>query len=127
MDCEPKKIIAVVSFSCAGRLLINTKFDEMPKLLQDIIKQQEELFRRMAERENRLRELSEEMCFLAERRDEFIPDYIFEEHLPLWRQPYFTERVNFRSNSSNFCRHHFRRARANLWSGQRKRQAADGE
>ena len=62
------------------------------------------------------------MCFLFELSDYFIPDYIFEEHLPLWRQHNFTDRVNFRNIGSNFCRNHLRRARANLWSGQRKRQ-----
>jgi len=48
-----------------------------------------------------------------------------EIHLPLWKQHSFNGRANFRSNGSNFCRSHFRRPRANLWSGQRKRQQSD--
>ena len=47
------------------------------------------------------------------------------ENPPLWKQHNFADRVNFRNNNSNFCRNHFRRPRANLWSGQRKRQQSD--
>jgi len=47
------------------------------------------------------------------------------ENLPLWRQRSFTDRADFRNISSNFCRNHLRRARANLWSGQRKRQGVE--
>ena len=49
------------------------------------------------------------------------------ENPPLWKQHNFTNRANFRNISSNFCRNHLRRARANLWSGQRKRQVNDAE
>ena len=47
------------------------------------------------------------------------------ENPPLWRQRNFADRTNFRNIGSNFCRNHLRRARANLWSGQRKRQGVD--
>ena len=48
-----------------------------------------------------------------------------EIHLPLWRQHNFADRTNFRNIGSSFCRNHLRRARANLWSGQRKRQGVE--
>ena len=49
------------------------------------------------------------------------------ENPPLWRQHNFTDRANFRNIGSSFCRNHLRRARANLWSGQRKRQVTNAE
>jgi len=122
LDCEPKKVIAVFT----GRFPISIVYEELPKELQEIVKTHEELLRIMTERENRLRELSEEVCsIIIECRDDFIPEYILEEHLPLWRQHNFTDRANFRNIGSSFCRNYLRRARANLWSGQRKRQGVE--
>ena len=54
------------------------------------------------------------------------PDMREIENPPIWRQHNFSDRANFRRTGSSFCRNHSRRARANLWSGQRKRQVVDG-
>ena len=42
---------------------------------------------------------------------------------PIWRTPEFRRNVNETIRGLR----HFRRARANLWSGERKRQVADGQ
>jgi len=54
-----------------------------------------------------------------------IKEMRLEKNPPLWKQHSFADRANFRNIGSNFCRNHLRRVRANLWSGQRKRQGVE--
>ena len=137
MQCEPKKMIAVISISGIGRLPADIKFEDMPRELQNIVDQHEELLRRMAERENRLmgamKRFSESVAEFAEKVTTdlvLIGGCVKEiENPPLWRQTRYSPELRRLTPSSRRMKRNIGRMiiRGSLWSGQRKRQVADGQ
>ena len=58
--------------------------------------------------------------------DFFICGCPVELHLPLWRQSNYMRRMTSRKSDRNKVpKSMYRRARSNLWSGQRKRQGVE--
>ena len=58
--------------------------------------------------------------------DFFICGCPIELHLPLWRQNSYMRRMDSkRTTEVKYLKNMYRRARSNLWSGQRKRQGVE--
>jgi len=121
LQCEPKKMIAVISISGIGRLPADIKFEDMPRELQDIVNWHEELLRRMAEREARMMEAFNESSYCS-----VDPETLAIKNPPLWRQHKFSY-VGVMVCSGKKYRSHRSRIRRNLWSGQRKRQVISND
>ena len=117
MNCEQKTYCVVV-----GRTFRFNDVSELPEEIQQLFREEEELIRQQVERENRIMAaLSEGLCNCYSLEDD--SDLRKIENPPLWRKAEFSNYVGgvVRSDRA-FSREPWRKPRANLWSGQRKRQ-----